>query len=113
MSVEELRHRLVSDLRELGLPIEDVDIYFRPFSKTSYGRYLPVQEGVRPKIYVDPFADYGELMTYDKILETAVHEFCHHLQYVGGHKRIKGVMHDTQFWELYNQYMKKVEMRLS
>ncbi len=107
MSINELQHRLLCDLRKLNLPIEEVEIYLRPFSKTYYGRYYPVMNtkmGVKPKIYVYPFEKDGTVMTYTQILKTVIHEFCHHLQYSRGHTRIKGIMHDTHFWSLYNKY---------
>ena len=45
-------------------------------------------------------------MSYASILETAIHELCHHIQYTdGSFVRIKGVMHDPQFWRLYNHYI--------
>lgn len=110
MSVDELRHRLLSDLREINLPVDEVDVFLRPYSKTFYGRYFPVYDDkeVRPKIYIYPYADEsGNFLPYDKILETVIHEFCHHIQYVSGFVRVKGVMHDAEFWRLYNYYTSK------
>ena len=113
MSEEELRTRLLSDLSVLNLPIDEVDIYIRPFSKTYYGRYFPVHDDseVRPKIYVYPYEnEKGDLMSYDHILKTAVHEVCHHIQYTNDcFVRKKGIMHDTQFWKLYNHYINRAE----
>lgn len=111
MSLDELRHRLLTDLRSLSLPVDEVEIFIRPYSKTYYGRYFPTYNGdeVPPKIYIYPFEENGEFMPYNKILETVVHEFCHHIQYSQGHERVKGVMHDTQFWQLYNYYMSRAK----
>lgn len=108
MSMNELLHRLLTDLKNLKLPVNEVYIFIRPFSKTYYGRYFPEYDGSDPKIYVYPYEENGEFMSYKKILETVVHEFCHHIQYSSGHKRVKGVMHDSQFWKLYNYYMNKI-----
>lgn len=109
MSVSELQHRLFYDLRSLNLPIDEVDIYFRPYSKTYYGRYFPVYDSEdRPKMYLYPLENRGgDYLCYDKILETAVHEMIHHIQYSNGHVRYKGEMHDTEFWKLYNFYMSR------
>lgn len=111
MSKEELHTKLLSDLSQLNLPVYEVDLFLRPFSKTFYGRYFPVynDKEVRPKIYIYPYENTNEdLMTYDKILETAIHEFCHHIQHTSGSFiRNKGVMHDTQFWRLYNHYINR------
>ena len=109
MNQEELKTRLLSDLSLLNLPVYEVDLFIRPFSKTYYGRYFPVynDKEVRPKVYVYPYENVDkELMSYSKILETSIHEFCHHIQYTSGSfVRNKGVMHDPQFWRLFNHYV--------
>lgn len=109
MNQEELKTRLLFDLSQLNLPVYEVDLFIRPFSKTFYGRYFPVYNDnvARPKIYVYPYENEKEdLMNYDLILETSIHELCHHIQYTSGsYVRNKGVMHDTQFWRLYNHYV--------
>lgn len=113
MSQEELRTRLLSDLSQLNLPIDEVDLFIRPFSKTYYGRYFPVynDDQLKPKIYVYPYENSGgDLMSYEKILDTSIHELCHHIQYTNdSFVRIKGVMHDSQFWKLYNHYMERAK----
>lgn len=113
MNQDELKTRLLSDLSQISLPVYEVDLYIRPFSKTFYGRYFPVHNDkqVKPKIYIYPYEnEKEELMTYDKILETSIHEFCHHVQYTSGsYVRSKGIMHDTQFWKLYNHYMNRAK----
>ena len=113
MNQEELKTRLLSDLSLLNLPVYEVDLFIRPFSKTYYGRYFPVYDDnkVRPKIYVYPYENVDkELMNYDVILETSIHEFCHHIQYTSGSfVRNKGVMHNTQFWKLYNHYIERAK----
>lgn len=111
MTLDELRHRLLTDLQSLSLPVDEVEIYIRPFSKTYYGRYFPTydERSIPPKIYLYPYEENGEFMSYSKILETVIHEFCHHIQYANGHTRVKGVMHDTQFWQLYNHYVAKAQ----
>lgn len=113
MSQEELKTRLLSDLSHINLPVDEVDLFIRPFSKTYYGRYFPVydEKWTRPKIYVYPYENTDEdLMNYDMILETAIHEFCHHVQYTSGSfVRNKGVMHDTQFWKLFNHYVDRAK----
>lgn len=111
MSQEELKTRLLSDLSQINMPVDEVDLYLRPFSKTYYGRYFPAvdEKRTRPKIYVYPYDTPEEdLLEYDKILETSIHEFCHHIQYTSGSfVRNRGVMHDTQFWKLYNHYVER------
>lgn len=115
MSEEELKYRLLCDLSVLNLPVDEVDVFLRPYSKTYYGRYFPVYDDKKdtPKIYIYPYEDDINFMDYDTILETAIHEFCHHIQYTSGSfVRKKGVMHDTQFWKLYNHYMNRAKKNL-
>lgn len=113
MSQEELKTRLLSDLSHINLPIDEVDLFIRPFSKTFYGRYFPVydEKQIKPKIHIYPYENEdNDLMNYDKILETTIHEFCHHIQYTSGSfVRSKGVMHNTQFWKLYNHYTERAK----
>ena len=100
MSEEDLMTRLLCDLSSLGLPINEVDVEFRPYSKTYYGRYYPsVNKDVKkPRVVLYPYEENGEYMNYDTILENGVHEFIHHLQYTSGSFiRRKGVMHNEQF----------------
>lgn len=106
MSVSDLEYRLLSDLRSLKLPVDEVDVFFRPFSKTYLGRYFPARcDRGRPKLFIYPFENTrGDLMSYEQVLSTAIHELCHHIQYVSGLVRVKGVMHNEQFWQLYNRY---------
>lgn len=111
MNQEELKTRLLFDLSQVNLPVDEVELSLRPFSKTYYGRYFPVYDDkeTKPKIYIYPFENTnGDLMDYDVILQTAIHEFCHHVQYTSGSfVRSKGVMHDPQFWKLYNHYVER------
>ena len=113
MSAEELQIRLLSDLSHLNMPIDEVDLFIRPFSKTLYGRYFPVydEKDIKPKIYIYPYENKcGDFMNYDTILGTAIHEFCHHIQYASGsYVRSRGVMHNTQFWKLYNHYVERAK----
>ena len=110
MCVEDIQHRLLSDLREVNMPVDEVDVFFRPYSETYYGRYYPSKDETttKPRLFVYPFANRrGDLLPYDTILSVAIHEMCHHIQYSSGHVRIKGVMHDTEFWKLNNHYVSR------
>ena len=113
MNQEELKTRLLSDLAHLNLPVDEVDLFIRPFSKTLYGRYFPVydEREAKPRIFVYPYENTdGDLMSYDQILGTSIHEFCHHIQYTNdSFIRNKGVMHDTHFWKLYNHYLDRAK----
>ena len=111
--LEVLRDRLLKDLSLLDLPVGEVDLSLRPYSKTYYGNYFP--DDVVPRVWLYPYSDEGgRYLSYDKILETGIHEMCHHIQYSDpDFKRKRGVMHDPQFWKLYNHYIKRaVSMKL-
>lgn len=111
MDNEEIKTRLLFDLSELNMPVDEVDLVIRPFSKTFYGRYFPVydEKKVKPKIHIYPFQENGELIDYDVVLAyCGIHELCHHIQHTNtSWQRLKGIAHDPQFWQLYNHYVLK------
>ena len=112
MSEDELYHKLMCDLNSIHLPVSEVEVEFRPYSVTYYGRYFPKRKNMpTPKMYLYPYDnEQGDFMSYDKLLETAIHEFIHHIQYSDPNfRRKKGVMHNVQFWKLYNHYIKRAE----
>lgn len=121
MTKEGLKVCIENDLRDLGLPIEEFDIEFYPkFCKSFYGKYFPIRylktlknnKRVKPYIKIYPMTASGDLMNYEKILETAIHESIHHLQHTNlKWKRKRGVMHDLDFYKLFNYYkMKRREL---
>lgn len=115
MSSEELVSRLTKDLSSIHLPIDEVDVFIRPYSKTYFGRYYPsANETTRPRIYLYPYKNKcGSMYSYDVILQTIIHELVHHIQYTNSSfVRVKGVMHDTNFWKLYNRYLNKAEQKI-
>ena len=103
LSEEELYHKLLCAMKQLKLPVDEVSIKIRPYSKTYYGRYFPE----RHCIFIYPYEDTkGNFMCFTKILSTAVHEMAHHIQHQDPNfKRQKGVMHSPKFWELYNHFI--------
>lgn len=111
MEIEELQARLLSDLSAINMPVDEIELSLRPFSKTFLGRYFPANtKDTIPKVYIYPYESErsNDFMDYQTIVETAIHEMCHHIQYTSGSfTRKKGVMHDTQFWKLYNHYIKR------
>lgn len=115
MEKENLYYFLKRDLKALGLPTDEVLITLRPYSKTYYGCYYPLEENEvgMPRVWVYPYSNkIGDLLPYSDILNTGIHEMCHHLQYINPNwKRKRGVMHDTQFWKLYEYYTKKAERK--
>lgn len=112
MTKKDLMNKLLFDLTGLGFPVNDVSIEFRPYSKCFYGKYFPASVLKNPRIFIYPYLnEKGDFLDYIRILKTAIHEFCHHLQHSDkAFCRKKGVMHDVAFWELYSYYCKKAEL---
>ena len=103
LNLEELYQKLIKDLKCLNLPVEEVTIKLRPYSETYYGRYFPDKQ----RLFIYPFKNReGTIMSYTMILCTTIHEMVHHIQHQDPtFKRKKGVMHDPQFWKLYNHFI--------
>ena len=104
--------RLLHDLKILGLPVDEVSLELRPYSKTYYGNYFPTEDPeLKPRVWIYPYRSAeGMYLSYSKICESGIHEMCHHIQYKDpSYKRKRGVMHDTDFWNLYNFYITKAK----
>lgn len=116
LSREELHDRLEEDLKALNLPVEEFDLVIRPYSKCFYGRYFPAYEDKRAEIRIYPYRTKNMkfMFSYSTVLYHTIHEVCHHLQYANpNYVRVKGVMHDPEFYRLLNRYEKKaIEMGL-
>lgn len=109
-----LTKRLIKDLSLLGITPQRLNyqLELKNFSKRYYGRYVRRNYGGEPvgKVFVYLFKDSGktELYSYSDILSTTIHEVCHHIQYEDpDFVRVKGVMHNKEFWDLWNSYMNK------
>ena len=107
---ERLKKKIISDLRKLELPIDEVDLSLRPFSKTYYGKYYPVNDkSVRPRLWIYPYVTKeNDFLPYSRILDTGIHEMCHHIQHTDPNfERAYGVMHNEDFWKLFQSYHEK------
>ena len=109
MTEQDLKHRIETDLENLRLPIDEVEICIRPYSKSYYGRYFPVNDkNIKARIFVYPYP-YKKIKlmySYSAILCTVIHEMCHLVQFTSSNfVRYRGVMHNPQFWKLYNRYV--------
>lgn len=86
------------------------DLTFKHYSKHFYGRYhrYKPETGKLPNVSVFIFKnkEKTELYPFEDLVSTLIHEVCHHIQYSQpDFVRRKGVMHDKEFWDLYNAYM--------
>lgn len=113
MNEEDLRIKIQEDLMKIGLPVEEVDIVIRPYSKTLYGSYYPKDGDKKARVHIYPYMNaYNLMYSYTKNLGTAIHEMCHHLEFTSyGFVRLKGVMHSPRFWTLHNHYIERAEKK--
>lgn len=106
--------KLKNDLKSIGLPVDEVSIEFATkYCKTYYALYYPKSDKCPiPRIRIYPYRrkGCGLIYPYMELLDTAIHEMCHHLQFrEPNYVRFKGVVHDPNFWELYNKYKNRAE----
>lgn len=109
----ELYKALWEDLASLGVDISkfNAELILRSFSSTYYGRYYPREKHI--VIYVFATKELLHFRPYrgfHGLLETFLHEAIHAMQYQSGdYQRTKGVMHDPEFYRLYNKYSCKLQ----
>lgn len=104
---EQLYNRLISDLKKLGIPL-NFELEVKPYSKSYYGRYNPNTNKITVYAYEDK--NCTRVYSYDSLLDTVIHEFTHYIQYTNpNYKRVKGVMHDSNFWVLFNYFRDRIK----
>jgi hypothetical protein len=113
---ERVAEYLIRDLEILGLPI-DFDLTLKPYSKKYYGNYRPLKSLVTIYLCMESVNKIRPIKPYpyNEILETAIHEVIHHYQHTHeeGFKRVKGVMHNPNFYLKYNEcFDKALELKL-
>lgn len=105
--MRELHHRLLLDLKRIGVTVS-FDLELRPFSKTYYGRYDPNVNKVTLYVYEDK--ECTKMLSYEKVFLTLIHEAVHCIQWQDkSFVRRRGVMHDTEFYQLFNMYSDKAK----
>ena len=105
--MQELHYRLLRDLRKIGINVS-FELELRPYSKTYYGRYNPNSNKVTLYVYEDK--SRTKLLKYEVLYMTLIHEAIHCLQWNDkSFVRRKGVMHDPEFYRLFNSYSDKAK----
>lgn len=105
--MQELRDRLLKDLRVLGIKNE-FTLILRPYSKTYFGRFDPNTKEI--VLYVHMDSECKRQYPYSELLDTAIHEAVHSIQWSDENfVRVKGVMHNPEFYKLYNHYSGKAK----
>lgn len=95
-----MEKRIAKDLLKMGLVVRS-DITLRPYSKTMNGYYDPNTDLIVVYVYDD--RDNELYADYNMIFCTVLHEYVHSLQHRSSKwRRRKGVMHDVEFWVIYN-----------
>lgn len=106
MTEEKIKSLLQQDLRVLGVDTTGFELVLKPYSKTYYGRYVPSKKRVIVYLYED--SDFRNQYPYEDIFSTVLHEVVHHIQWSDPNfKRIKGVMHNSEFYSIYNNLMRR------
>jgi len=101
MDTENLYRKLV----EIS-DVEDFVLELKPIHSSAYwGRYYPDRKLIR--LYL--LDENGEAYPESILLKEGLHELTHHIQYyhIPFWKRLKGVMHDEMFWEIYRGMLGK------
>ena len=107
--MQELETQLRSDLLEIGLDV-DFTLSLRPYSKSYFGRYDIASSTIILYIQKTP---EGEMYSYEDLLLTTIHEAIHCKQWHNpDYKRMRGVMHDTEFKRLYAMYSNRAKARI-
>lgn len=104
MSLLDLEHKLLSDLRALGIDVRGFELVLKPFSKSYYGRYVPRSKKIFLYAYED--SETTTMYRYSNLFKTLLHEVVHHIQWSDpDYVRIKGVMHNEEFYKIYNRLL--------
>lgn len=102
-----LENRIKNDLQKIGLRV-DFDLDIRGFSSRLDGTYDPNKS----KVVIYASNRDGSLRDYEIIMEIVIHEAVHHLQWKHDPTfvRVKGIMHNANFWKYYNIFNDRWEM---
>lgn len=99
---------ILKDLSNLGIDCTSFELLLKPYSKTYLGRYFTLKKRVVVYVYKDK--ERTTVFNYKDLIDTTIHEVCHHLQWSDPeYTRVKGVMHNNEFWKLYNSYISRLE----
>lgn len=105
--MQDLYHRLLKDMNALGIST-DFTLELKGFSKTYFGRYDPNSNKVT--VYVCENKSCTRRYSYEDILLTCIHEAVHAIQWNDkSFVRRRGVMHNADFYRLYNMYADKAK----
>lgn len=96
-----LHSTLLSDLTRLGLDTSGFELVLRPYSRTWDGTYNSRRRIITLYVY----RDEGRCVpySYKELFCVLLHEYVHYKQWTNpNYVRWKGIMHDAEFYEIYN-----------
>lgn len=108
--MQELHNRLIKDIKSLGIDV-NFELVLKSFSKVYFGNYRPDVNRITLYVYQDE--ECTILYPYKEILITLLHEAVHCIQsHDPDWVRYKGVMHDSQFYRIFEFYKAKLNKTL-
>lgn len=108
--LQELYHRLLFDMQRVGIDTS-FTLEIKSYSKTYFGRYDPNHDKITVYVFEDDLCT--KMYSYMEILLTCIHEAVHSIQWNDkSFVRRKGVMHNADFFSLYNRYADKAKSYL-
>ena len=97
-----LKNALKDDLAIVGIEVDTMILDLRPYHHRFYGKYEFSKNKVVLYLYEDKKCTF--LRSYDRLLETAIHEGSHHMM---NREMLvtQGSVHSPRFYELYNHFI--------
>ena len=78
--------------------------YAKRPSRNNFGRFFPKEN----RIVIHDKSSATTYRTEDEIKRTAIHELAHFVQYSQGYRRIKGIMHNQEFVNIFKNLLLRV-----
>lgn len=108
--LNDLKERMISDLKTLNVNVKGFELVLRPFSKTYLGRFNPNNRKLFIYVYKDSHCT--TLYSYGQLFDTLLHEVTHFIQWSDpNYERIKGVMHNSDFHKIYNKLLNEYKRK--
>lgn len=102
---QKLYEKLLSDLKKLGIS-KNFNLILKDYSKRLLGRYNPNNKNLT--LYVYPYKKGVYMYPYEELFKTFIHEVVHSIQHNNpSFIRVKGVMHNEEFYKMYNDLIQK------
>lgn len=95
-----LLKKIYRDLDSIGINMR-LPLILRSYSKRRWGYYDILKDEIVIYVFSDPTC--SRLTHYNILFRIILHEYVHALQHKSSNwRRYKGIMHDVEFWQIYN-----------